>query len=449
MAFSRFSIRVFIRALLMAATVTGLGMALLTPGYYAVTGLLVLVIAGQLIELNHFVGRTHTDLMHFLEALRSGDFSQRYLDNDRGFAPLARQFRSVLATIEDNRTEQESRLRYMTALTEQSPVPLISVLGDGQVRLHNLAARRLFGQGAINHLDDLIAYGAEFHDAVNTLEPGQRRLVRFNDDGVERQLAILASRIVSGDRVETLVSLQDIQGELDANQLQTWHELVRVLTHEIMNSLTPVASLAKTASELMSDLRQSGQAPPEAAESDFEDACQAVDTVARRADGMMQFIQSYRTLTQLPKPRQKTIRVSELFKRVHALLAHAGLSDALSFTTCIEPDTLQLTVDPDLLEQVLINLLTNAAQATEHLTDPEVRLSAAVTHRGRVVLAVDDNGPGIPDAITDRIFVPFFTTKRGGSGVGLALARQIMIAHGGRLSVSQSNLGGARFTLFF
>lgn len=451
MAFNRFTLAVSTRALLLAFTLMGLVAAIWAPGFYALAVLLAILVVLQWVTLNRFIARPHMEMTQFLDAVRSGDVSQRTRITDDAFGSLARQFSDVLTRVESERADQEQRLRHLSALTEHLPVPLISIGPNHEVTVHNAAARHLFGPAPVTRLSDLTAFGSEFHDAVATLEPGHRRLARFDDDGADRQLSIRASRIVTREQAETLISLQDIQSELDANQLQTWHELVRVLTHEIMNSVTPVASLAKTALELMADIQQ--QLPVDASNpglrTDVDDACQAVETVARRADGMMQFIQRYRSLTQSPRPHRQTVRVADLFQRLRSLMATQSPGDNLSLSERIDPDTLALQADPDLLEQVLINLLTNAAQATQHLDNPRIQLTGRQNASGQVVLEVIDNGPGIDEAILGRIFVPFYTTKPDGNGVGLALARQIVVAHGGRLTAGSSELGGARFVLTF
>ncbi len=453
MVYSRFTWWVFLRAALVSVSVMALIVAAWVPGFHGVTLLMSVMVIGQLVELNRYVNRTNTELSRFFEAARSGDFSQRYTatDNKAGFASLAVQFSEIMSDVERTRKQQEESLRHLTALTDHIPVPLMSLFPDGRLNLHNNAARRLLGQAPVARLEDLARFGTDFYEAMSTLEPGNRRLVRFVDDGMERQLSVLASRIVTGTRSETLVSMQDIQSELDANQLQTWHELVRVLTHEIMNSLTPVASLAKTASDLTADAcgKLSQHLPGEPLLEDFNDIRQAVDTVARRSDGMMQFVQNYRSLTQLPVPNKQPLLVAQLFQQLQALKGEQWQASRLNLTTRIQPDSLQVSADADLLTQVLINLLTNADQALVNQAQPVIQLSARVNQRGHVVIDVSDNGPGIPEDIAGKVFVPFFTTKRDGSGVGLALARQIMMAHGGSITLGASELGGARFSLVF
>ena len=216
--------------------------------------------------------------------------------------------------------------------------------------------------------------------------------------------------------------MQDIQSELDIAQLHAWQDLVKVLTHEIMNSITPVASLAKTTVDLVADCKQKADAYPELSE-DLQDISEAVETVARRSDGLIQFVCSYRQLTQLPSPNKNKVNV--------------------------EPSELEVTVDKDMLEQVFLNLLQNAEHAVENCISPKVSLNAFLNKRGHVVIEVSDNGKGIPDEIGNKIFVPFYTTKQQGSGVGLALTRQIMLAHGGAIKYEVKEAGGTVVRITF
>jgi nitrogen fixation/metabolism regulation signal transduction histidine kinase len=271
-------------------------------------------------------------------------------------------------------------------------------------------------------------------------------------EGAEYQLTLAATEIIiEGDR-ERLISLQDIQSEIDATQAEAWQDLVRVLTHEIMNSITPVTSLAQTAAELVDDVvreveREAG--PGSSIAEELEDVQSAVATVARRSDSLMQFIDSYRQISRLAPPEKKRVALADLFETV-ASLAKAEWDDSrVTLSSKIEPSGLYVYADRDLLEPVLLNLLRNAWQATKDTEMPSIELRGHLNRRGNTVIEIEDNGHGVPDEIATKIFVPFFTTREGGSGVGLALARQVMIAHGGFIRLGRNNAEGATFTLTF
>ena len=288
----------------------------------------------------------------------------------------------------------------------------------------------------------------QFADSVAATIPGVRELVRFSVEGIEYHLTLATTEIMIGGNSERLISLQDIQSELDATQAQAWGELVRVLTHEIMNSLTPVSSLAKTAVDVVDDVIKKDR-DGESLGEDLEDLRNAVATVARRSDSLTQFVDGYRQISKLAPPEKKRVHLASLFDSV-CQLANAEWHDSrVKLSYEVTPTELDVHADRDLLEPVLINLLRNAWQSTADIENPELALKGRLNRRNNVVIEVTDNGPGVPESIANKIFVPFFTTKENGSGVGLALARQVMIAHGGFIRLSRNDAGGATFTLTF
>ncbi|GJM11325.1 MAG: histidine kinase [Lysobacteraceae bacterium] len=448
-----FATELAVRVGLLTICLLGLAVATIKPGYYALAVVMLLLSVLQVIGLYQSVARSNRELQRFFEAARHQDHGQgfRLASQGAGFEDLAVQLSQVMAASQQSRTKAEESLKRASSLIDQVPVPLLSLYQDGKVRLHNHAARHLFGRVQVQHTDDLEVFGQPFVDALSSITAGRRQLVAMADDGYERQLTVSATQLTTGSDTEQLISLQDIQSELDDVQLQSWQDLVRVLTHEIMNSITPVASLANTTADLVDDvqakLRSENDANPISAELD--DVRAAVETVARRSDGLMQFVETYRSLIQLPKPQKKPVPVSELIDKATALACTDWPELGIQLAIDIKPVELTVHADGSLLEQVLINLLGNAEQALEVTDNPCVSLSARVNQRGHAVIVVSDNGPGVAESIRKSIFVPFFTTRAQGSGVGLALTRQVMIAHGGSATVGSSASGGASFTLLF
>lgn len=450
MGFKTFSVLIALRTLLIMGSLVLLTFLLNIPGYHAATFVTTVVLTLLCLELTRFVTKTNAELVRFLDAARYADFSQRFelSSMGSGFEELGNAFSDILQRFQTVRAAKEEELRHLKALVEHVPVPLMSVQGDGQLTLWNNAARRLFGANFVSKLNDLSEFGDEFYKRVTQVKPGERHLVNFEIDGMDLQLSMSATQITLPGKQETLFSMQDIQSELDTAQLQAWQDLVRVLTHEIMNSITPVASLANTAVDLVEDAKSKVANHPEIAE-ELQDAADAVTTVAKRSEGLMQFVGSYRRLNRLPAPNRKRLLVQELFDHVVPLATQHWADLGIEFSRVIEPDNLDIRADADMLEQILINLLQNAEHAVAELLSPCIALSAFLNKRGRVVINVADNGKGIPAELSKKIFVPFYTTKREGSGVGLALTRQVMIAHQGNVKLSESDSGGALFSLTF
>jgi|TARA_Y100000310_G_scaffold301099_1_gene337263 nitrogen fixation/metabolism regulation signal transduction histidine kinase len=448
MGFKRFSVLLAVRLLVIMLALAVLAYLATSPGYYAAKLLVLIVTLTLGWEIFRFVSKTNQEVSRFLDAARYADFGQRFELGPvgAGFTELGETFTAIMERFRDDRAIQESDLRHLKALVEHVPVPLMSIHGD-QVSLWNNAARRLFGIAQVTRVADLAQFGAEFSNEVTTMRAGDKRLVTFVTDNMEQSLAIAATEITIAASTERLISLQNIQQELDGTQLDAWQDLVRVLTHEILNSITPVASLARTAADLVDDALQRGDDAHVGDE--LADVKDAVTTVARRSDALMNFVSSYRQLTRLPAPEKSQFQLNELFTEVTSLVTSEWEDMDLELATSVEPRELDVIADREMLERILINILQNAQQALVESKSGQVGLSARLNKRGHVTIEIADNGPGIAQDIERKIFIPFFTTKREGSGVGLALSRQVMISHGSSISVSRSETGGACFTLVF
>jgi signal transduction histidine kinase len=278
------------------------------------------------------------------------------------------------------------------------------------------------------------------------LKSGQKALVKVDVQNELLQIAINATEFRLRDQNFTLVSLQNIQSELEEKELEAWQNLIRVLTHEIMNSVTPIASLASTINDL---LNSNGQKTSAALNNETRsDVNGALRTIQKRSEGLLHFVDAYRNLTRLPVPNFQIFSVQELFKRVYHLM-QVDLAQTIRFDYSVIPESLELTADSELVEQILINILKNAIHAVTERENPRIDLTSKIDDRGRVIIQVTDNGPGIPKDMLDKIFIPFFTTKENGSGIGLSLSRQIMRLHRGTITVRSQPNEQTVFTLRF
>jgi two-component system nitrogen regulation sensor histidine kinase NtrY len=450
MIFRRFTLLLIVRLSFVGLAMATVVWLLMQTGYHSATVIALAVLLSLVAELWKFVNRTNREVARFLDAARYADYSQRFefTKVGAGFKALGDAFTDIIDRMQARSTGQELEVRRLRALIEHIPVPLLTLHVDETVTLQNNAARRLFGAEHVTQLKDLRKFGFKFAESMATAIPGRRELVTFNVEGIEYHLTLATTEIVIAGSSERLVSLQDIQSELDASQSQAWEELVRVLTHEIMNSITPVTSLAKTSLNVVEDvIRKKKEGAP--LDEDLEDLRDAVATVARRSDSLTQFVDSYRQISRLAPPEKKRLRLSELFESVSQLVVAEWPESSASLSIEVSPTELDVYADRDLLEPVLLNLLRNAWQSTANIDKPVIKVCGRLNRRSNVVIDVVDNGPGVPDSIATKIFVPFFTTKESGSGVGLALARQVMIAHGGFIRLSRNDSDGATFSLTF
>ncbi|PZN93530.1 MAG: ATP-binding protein [Alphaproteobacteria bacterium] len=433
-----FGLALRIGVLLLAGA--ALAWAVTRPGLYATSLLAGLVTGMAMAELWLFLRRTNLAVARFVEAFEHGDFAQGFgtLQAGAGFDALGASMDGAIARMRRERSAAQDDSRYLAALVEDVPSPLISIAADGRVALVNKAARRLFPGAGVVRLDDLASYGVTFAADVAGLKAGERRQTRMLVSGVPTAALLSMAEVHQGPGATRIVAVQPIQQELDRAELAAQTDLVRVLTHEIMNSMTPVTSLSATAAGLIA-AADKGDDPA------ISDARAAIETVARRAEGVMHFVRTYRQLTRPPELRRGRVEVAVLFAELGRLFA----SDwpALPLAVTVEPAGLAIDADADLLAQLLINLLRNAAEAVAGGPDPRIALAAALLKGGRVAIDVVDNGPGIADELRQDIFLPFFSTKSEGTGVGLSLARQIALAHDGALVCEPADGGGTRFRL--
>ena len=369
--------------------------------------------------------RSLRDMGSFLDAVRYDDATPAFV----GVGDLSSEFESVAESFRRVRAEREAQAAYLEAVVRHAGVGLVSVRSDGTVGLFNLAASRALGIARPPTLSALADRAPAVASALEALAPGERSLLRVGPAGDPRELVAYASRVTVPGGVETLITLQNIRQELEARELEAWQGLSRVLTHEITNSVAPIASLAETARELLG--RDGGPVQ------------EALGTIERRSRRLVGFVDAYRTLAGVPSPAARAVSAAELLGDV-ASLARAT-SDGVEVTVEVDPPGLDVVADPELVEQALVNLALNAVEAVG--AGGRVTLRAEAGRGGRATLAVTDDGPGLLPEVAERAFVPFFTTKPGGSGIGLALAHRIARLHGGSLTVESEPGVQTTFTM--
>ena len=304
------------------------------------------------------------------------------------------------------------------------------------MELINNAAKKLLKIPRLGNIRDIESISPRLADKLSRISPGDKDLVKLKQGDDLLQLSIYATGFILRQQQLNLVAMQNIQTELEEKEMISWQNLIRVLTHEIMNSITPIASLASTAAGLLKDNKECKI--PEDVNEVIIDVRQAVKTIEKRSKGLITFIDNYRELTRIPKPEFKIVQVKDLFDRVEILMKDQLKHNSIKFSTAIDPESLTITADPALIEQVLINLCKNSVEAVSGVSHPKIKLKAGTDGIGNPLVKVIDNGKGISEEVAERIFIPFFTTKPEGSGIGLSLSRQIIRLHKGTIGVAST-----------
>ena len=447
MAYKHFRLICILRVALLCITTCLFFYCLFFSEYYATLAIIGACVVYQTWALIHYVERTQRDLTRFLQAIRYEDFSQSFTGAGLGSAynNLKDAFNEVLEAFRKTRAEREENFQYLQTVVQHVGIGLICYTPDGRIELMNTAAQRLLRKPHMRDVRELETVSKAFSEALLKLRSGDKTLVKIQDEDELLQIIVYATELRMRGESFILASIQNIQSELEEQEMEAWQKLIRVLTHEIMNSITPISSLASTVRDLLPDSDRDSSLDPDT----LPDVYTALETIQSRSEGLLHFVEAYRQLTHISRPDFQIFQVSELFARVVFLMQGECDKNNIALHTAIDPRTLELTADPDLIEQVLINLMRNAVQALASRSNARMDLSAQLDGRGRVVIRVQDNGPGILEDVQERIFIPFFTTKRDGSGIGLALSRQIMRVHRGTISVQSKPEEETVFTLRF
>ncbi len=451
MVFRRFRIQVIFRLLLLAISFFLL-FYLLDKTRYNITAIIIVgLIIYQTFILIRYVERTNRKLTLFLQVIRYSDFSSTFSDRGLGksFEDLNSAFMEVIEQFKKHRAEKEEHYNYLHTVVQHINIGIIAYNSAGKVDLFNAAMKRLLRTRNIRFLSDLDGVKEGLSDTLQKLKSGERTLIRLFINDELLQISAYATEFRMRGEHYTLVSLQDISSELDEKEIESWQKLIRVLTHEITNSITPISSLASTVREMLLDEDHDQVLLKALDGEDLEGVQRAIDTIQKRSQGLLNFVEVYRNLTRIPKPNFRYFKVHEIFERSEHLLKPKMQELGISCSNRVFPPDMMVTADPDLVDQVIINIILNAMDAVKGKEDGEISVLATKNNNNRVVVDIKDNGSGIKPDIMDKIFMPFFTSKKHGSGIGLSLSRQIMHLHKGTITVKSNPGEGTTFTLTF
>ncbi len=427
--------------LLMVTSILEEGGAIIGLFFFAAAAL-------QVFYLIKYLEEKENDVTDFLKSIEFDDFSFNYStgSGNENLSRLNREFNKVFEKLRKVTREKEDEFQYMKNIVSHVGIGLITFDRNGDVQIINTAAKKLLKINNLENISELGTLSPNLVDSFNRLRTGGRDLVRLEIGGDIIQLAIYAIQLTLRGEEFKLVSIQNIQSELEEKEMEAWQNLVRVLTHEIMNSITPITSLANTVEESLPEQEKEVVKMPA---EDLEDVVLAIQTIRRRGEGLMRFVQDFRNLTHIPNPKTEEISVTKLIEEVTTLLRNEINESGVELTIDIQPANMVIQADKGMISQVMINLVKNAVQAFDEDSDKSITITAYFGEKARPTISVRDNGPGIDEEALEKIFIPFFTTKKSGSGIGLSLSRQIMRKHQGTLGVKTRLEEGTEFLLKF
>jgi len=400
--------------------------------------------------LVEYLDRSHANIASFLDSIRFDDLSYSFKtqSDDPVVHRLHQELNEALLKLRSARREKDSEFLFFKNIVMHVGIGLIIFREKGEIEIFNSAARRLLKMNSATNIDDLKEVSEPLVHVFRKLKTGGRELFRLKvgDDIV--QLSVYAIELtLRGENVK-LVSLQNIQSELEEKEMEAWQNLVRVLTHEIMNSVTPISSLAGIVEAELQEHIASQQTQP-LTEEQLQDIHLSLQTISKRSEGLIHFVKEFRSLTSIPKPKIAVISVKTLFEELCLLHRKELAEHNIHLDPSIYPEDLTLSADKNMVEQVIINLLKNAMQSFEDQENRRIELKAYLTEKSRPVISIRDNGTGIDPEALEKIFIPFYTTKKTGSGIGLSLSRQIMRQHQGTLTVKSTVGKGTEFLMRF
>lgn len=404
----------------------------------------------QIKLLIEYLDRSQKNIASFLDSIKFDDLSYSFKteSDDPAVRRLHQELNEAMLKLRSTRSEKDSEFLFFKNIVMHVGIGLLVFKEDGKIEIFNSAARRLLKINKADNLRDLAEVSDTLVSVFTKLKTGGRELTRLKIGEEIVQLSIYAIELtLRGENVK-LISLQNIQSELEEKEMEAWQNLVRVLTHEIMNSVTPISSLAGIVEEELKPYTQEENGAPLSKEQ-LSDIHLSLQTISKRSDGLIQFVKEFRSLTSIPKPKPVQIDVRNLLEELTMLHRKELSENNIHLTISVYPEDLTLYADKNMIEQVVINLLKNAIQAFEEPDDRKIELRAFLNDKSRAVIAIKDNGTGIDPEAVEKIFIPFFTTKKTGSGIGLSLSRQIMRQHQGTLTVKSTVGKGTEFLMRF
>ncbi len=446
----KFYINVVVRILLIISTsIATIPFIIKDEKLFTISSLIILVII-QILLLLKYINRFNREVSTFFSALKTNDASFAF--NDRIFPHISENVRNDIATVRDqlfNITElKEIQHSYFKSVIENAQTGIITINESGKIDLINNCATQLLNIKKVTNIKAFEISHPNFYQTILKNSAGTEKLIMIKGKSKAISLSVRISEFKQKKEKYKLVLFQNIQSELAEKELESWHKLIRVLTHEINNTVSPITSLANSIEKLYKTTSDGTISKDEISESIIKKTHEGIGIISQRGEGLMEFVNNYRNISSLKKMDFERFKVAELFYNLELLMKKNLSEKNIKLSIEVKPIDLELNADKKYIEQTFINLLKNSIDAI-HKASGKISLKAFKNKEDKVILEITDNGIGIPDKIIDQIFVPFFTTKEQGSGIGLSLAQQIMRLHGGNITMQSIPEKETTFTLTY
>lgn len=388
------------------------------------------------INLLSFLNGTNKKIRYFFDSVRNDDSNLFFPVQEKNTTvkEIYKSMNRVNQQIQKLKIENRNQEQYFRILIEHLATGIITFDNKGFILHSNSSARKLLETDVLTHIQQIERIDKKLYQAINSIKPSERRLVPLVTERGEIQLSLKATSFRTNKSELTILSIQDIKNELDEKEVESWMKLIRILMHEIMNSITPITSLSESLSNIYSSEGQP-VLPDQLTTKTIATTLKGLNVIKDQGKGLMSFVESYRKMTKIPDPEKQLFKVAELFNRLEILYDSQVKKDKFELSFSVKDPDLEIFADQNLISQVLINLIGNAHEAIENIPEGKILISAGTDHELHPEICVFDNGHGIPEKNLDEIFIPFFTTRQNGSGIGLSVSRQIMKMHGGNLKV--------------
>jgi nitrogen fixation/metabolism regulation signal transduction histidine kinase len=447
MTFKKFEWTLLLRIVLLFASLSAAAF-LLNRGVYPVMAVIMVVIIFQVIDLFRFSNKSNEELGQFVESVHYRDFSRHFDVKNAPVAvqPLRKGFNEINSTFKVISKERETQYQYLQKILELVDTGILSYEHkSGDIMWMNESLKKLLNIPYLKTLHSLEKRDAILYNEIHAITPGENKVVTITTDKNGIKVLLSATAFQTDGKIFKLIAFQNINEALDETESKAWQKLLSVMTHEIMNSVAPISSLADTLKNRLQlslkDLNNNS--------GSVDDLELGIENIKRRSEGLLIFAETYRNLNKITTPNVKKGYVRDMFENLHHLMLPTLEQKSIEMDIILKDPELVLEADIDLVEQVMINLILNAIEAVKEVVSPRIMLSAYISPNNKVVIKVADNGVGISPDLMEQIFIPFFSTRKTGSGIGLSLCKQIMMLHKGNIKVQSVEGQGTAFILFF